>query len=205
MSAEVQFVHFIAEYNLPSCCGDHFTKLVKFMFPDSDIAHQFQCSRTKTMVLAKHGNSKYCQDQLIETMNGDGGLGPMFYSILIDESNDRGVEAKDLVVMVRFFDPRVMKAVIWFVTLPKANNRTAAGIFEKLDECLQENGIKYSRLLAFNSVTCNTMKGQCNGVVKYLKEKQPKFIDFGYICHLDNLAIKVAVKKGGCEEALNKH
>ena len=49
-SAEAQFVQFVAEHNLPFRCGDHLTKLVKSMFPDSDIARQFQCSRTKTKV-----------------------------------------------------------------------------------------------------------------------------------------------------------
>ena len=53
LSAKAQFVQFVAEHNLPFRCGDHFTKVVKSMFPDSDIAKQFQCSRIKTMVLWK--------------------------------------------------------------------------------------------------------------------------------------------------------
>ena len=59
---------------------------------------------------------------------------------------------------------------------------------------LRDSGLPYANLLAFNSDTCNTMKGQRNGVVKYLKEKQPSLVDFGCICHLENLAIKAAVK-----------
>lgn len=50
-NAEALFVQFVAEHNLPFHTGDHFTKLVKTMFPDSEIAKQFQCSRTKTSVL----------------------------------------------------------------------------------------------------------------------------------------------------------
>ena len=38
------------------------------------------------------------------------------------------------------------------------------------------------------------MKGQHNGVVKHLKDKQPALIDLGCICHLENLALKAAVK-----------
>ena len=118
----------------------------------------------------------------------------MFYSLLIDESNDRGVEAKDLVVLVRFFDSRVMRAVTRSIGLPTANNGTAAAIFDKVNESLTSSGIQYTNLLAFNSDTCNTMKGQRNGVVRYLKEKQPNLIDFGCICHLENLAVKAAMK-----------
>ena len=38
------------------------------------------------------------------------------------------------------------------------------------------------------------MKGQRNGVVQYLRDKQPNVIDLGCICHLENLAIKAAIK-----------
>ena len=55
------------------------------------------------MVLARNGNSKYIQDELLSTITGDY-YSPVFYSLLIDESNDRGVEAKDMIVLIRFFD-----------------------------------------------------------------------------------------------------
>ena len=84
LCAEAQFIQFVAEHNLPFRCGDHFTKLVKVMFPDSDIARQFQCSRTKTSVLVRYGNSKVCQEEMM-TMLGNGDV---FYSLMIDESND---------------------------------------------------------------------------------------------------------------------
>lgn len=195
LSAETQFIQFVAEHNLSFRCGDHFTKLVKSMFPDSDIAKHFQCSRTKTMVLVKNGNSQFCQDELLSTLTDlHSTFSPVFYSLLIDESNDRGVEAKDLVVLARFFDHRVMKAVTRFIALPTANDGTATAIFAKLDGCLRDCGLSYDNLLAFNSDTCNTMKGQRNGVVKYLKDKQPSLVDFGCICHLENLAVKAAMK-----------
>ena len=37
-SAEVMFAQFLAEHNIPPTAGDHFTQLVKHMFPDSRIA-----------------------------------------------------------------------------------------------------------------------------------------------------------------------
>ena len=111
--------------------------------------------------------------------------------MLIDESNDRGVEAKDLVVMLRFFDPTVMRAVTRFLDLPTANDGTAAAIFEKVNGCLNSCNLSYDQLVCFNSDTCNTMKGQRNGVVRYLLEKQPAMIDFGCtcICHLESLSV----------------
>lgn len=38
------------------------------------------------------------------------------------------------------------------------------------------------------------MKSLRNGVVRHLRDKQPNFTDFGCICHLENLAIKAAIK-----------
>lgn len=186
LRAEVQFVQFIAEHNLSFRCGDHFTKLVQLIFLDSKIARQFQCSRTKTSVLVRYGNSIHCQSQLLSTLTGHGGYDhePVFYSLLIDESNNRGVEAKDLVILARFFDPRVIKAVTRFVGLPTANSGTAAAIFDKVDKCLTGHGIQYGQLLAFNSDTCSTTKGQRGGVVKFLKQQQQSLVDFGCICHL---------------------
>ena len=54
--------------------------LVKSMFPDSEVARQFQYSRTKTSVFARYGNRKYCHDKLIDTLRGDP---PVLFSLLI--------------------------------------------------------------------------------------------------------------------------
>lgn len=190
--AESLFVQFVAEHNLPFRVGDHFTKLVKVMFPDSSIAKQFHCSRTKTSVLVHYGSGSFCHDRLIETLTSTST--PVYYSLLIDESNNRGVEAKDLVVLLRFFDSSVMKAVTRFIDLPTSNDGSAAAIFRKIDECLLSRGLAYEHLVSFNSDTCNTMKGKRNGVVRHLTDKQPNLIDLGCICHLENLALKAAMK-----------
>ena len=189
---ETLFVQFVAEHNLPFRIGDHFTKLVKAMFPDSQIASQFHCSRTKTSVLSRFGNSTWIQNQLVHQLTHS--AQPVFFSLLVDESNDRGVEAKDLVILVRFFDNAIMKAVTRFFDLPTANNGTAAAIFDKIDNCLSSHGLQYQRLLCFNSDTCNTMKGQRNGVVRHLLDRQQNLVDMGCICHIENLAVKAAVK-----------
>ena len=98
------------------------------MFPDSEIARQFQCSRTKTSVLTRFGNGKFCHDRLIEGLTTDT---PVYFSLLVDESNDQGVEAKDLVVLLRFFDTSMMKTVTRLLDLPTANDGTASAIFAK--------------------------------------------------------------------------
>ena len=192
MQAEASFVQFVAEHNLPFRIGDHFTKLIKSMFPKNDVAQGFQCSRTKTSVLSRYGNGKYYHEKLVAALSST--THSVYFSLLIEESNDRGVEAKDLVILLRFFDTKLMKAVTRFLDLPTANDGTAAAIFAKVSESLESRGLSYDKLICFNSDTCNTMKGQRNVVVRHLKEKQPNLIDLGCICHLENLAVKAAVK-----------
>ena len=74
------FIQFVAEH-MSFRTGDHFSKLVKSMFSDSEVARQFQCARTKTSVLKRFGNGKFCQDQLIERLTSDI---PVYFSLLID-------------------------------------------------------------------------------------------------------------------------
>ena len=96
LRAEALFIQFVAEHNLSFRTGDHFTKLVKSMFPDSSIANRFQCSRTKTSVLVRNGNGCFGHDKVVETLTS----APVYYSLLVDESNDRGVQAKDLDISI---------------------------------------------------------------------------------------------------------
>ena len=78
--AKALFIQFVAEHNLSFRMGGHFGKLVKSMFPDSEIARQFQCARTKTSVLTRYGNGKLCQDQLFEWLTSDT---PIFFGFFV--------------------------------------------------------------------------------------------------------------------------
>jgi len=51
--AETLMVYFLIEHNLPLVTSDHFSDLMKKMFPDSKIARQFSCRRTKCTAIAR--------------------------------------------------------------------------------------------------------------------------------------------------------
>ena len=51
--AEVLFSYFLEKHHLAFQLGDHCTKLFKLMFPDSSIAKDFKCSRTKATAVLK--------------------------------------------------------------------------------------------------------------------------------------------------------
>ena len=54
----------------------------------------------------------------------------MYFSLLVDESNDRRVEVKDLVVLLRFFDKTSMRAVTRFIDLPSVTGGSASAIYQ---------------------------------------------------------------------------
>ena len=96
---------------------------------------------------------KYSHDQLIDTLKSTSN--PVNFSLLIDESNERGVEAKERVLII-FFYYSAMKTVTEFIDLLTAYVGTAAAFF-------QSWGLAYELLVGLNSYTCNTMKGKRNG------------------------------------------
>ena len=65
-TAELYFTTFVAEHNLPFSIGDHFTKLCKKMFPDSNIAEGFSCGRTKTQAIVKYALTPALNEKVIE-------------------------------------------------------------------------------------------------------------------------------------------
>ena len=51
--AETLWTEYVIEHNMPFVSSDDFTDVVKKMFPDSKIASQFSCRRTKTTAIAR--------------------------------------------------------------------------------------------------------------------------------------------------------
>ena len=76
------FVTFIAEHNIPFLAADHFTKLIKVMFPDSTIAQDFSSSRTKTTAIVKYTLAPMLNAKVIEECQSSP------FTILCDGGND---------------------------------------------------------------------------------------------------------------------
>ena len=128
--AEVKFAQFVAEHNLPFSVGDHFTKLAKQIFPDSDIAAKFTSGRMKTTMIVKKALAPRCDAKVVQLCQSHK------FSLLTDESNDQGGE-KTLAILVKVFDPEIARAVTRFVDIPICNIGTGANIFEQIDNCFR--------------------------------------------------------------------
>ena len=97
------------------------------------------------------------------------------------------VEVKDLDVLLKFLDASIMKLSLALLTIQMPMMVTL------LRFLLISRGLQYQHLICFYSETCNTMKGQWNGVVRHLRDQQPDVLDLGCICCLEKLALKAAI------------
>ena len=80
--AELYFATFIAEHNLPFSVADHFNRLCSVMFPDSRIAAEFACARTKATALITHALAPAVNEPLVKACQEQP------FTILCDGGND---------------------------------------------------------------------------------------------------------------------
>ena len=77
--------------------SDHFTKLLPKLCPDSKIARDFRCGRTKTTSILNEALAPDCTKKVVDMLNEQP------YSIMVDEATDLG-DVKTLLVMARAYN-----------------------------------------------------------------------------------------------------
>lgn len=102
IEAETRWAMFTAKHNLAFLVSDHATRLFSQMFPDSEIAKNFGCGRTKCTAIVKEALGPHYHAKAVAQMSHP-------YSILIDESNDK--EDKSCIILVRVLDEEVKLAM----------------------------------------------------------------------------------------------
>lgn len=188
MLAEVLFSKYIAMHNIPFQAADHFSDLVKTMFPDSSIAKDFACKHTKSRSIVCEALDPHYKKLVLSSLTNS------LYSLLCDESNDRGATVKLLTILVRAFDHDKGVIKTRHLDTVATAELSASGIFSSIEKVLHQCGLEFSNMVSFVSDTCSVMKGVRNGVIAKIRQKQPKVIDIHCVCHIINLVVKSAVK-----------
>ena len=155
------------------------------MFPDSAIAKQFGCGRTKTTSIIKGALAPYYHDKVLASMSNP-------FSIMMDESNDK--TDKSCIILARVLDSEKGEVCTRFLDMPIVNIGNAPNLFEALKTSLSNHDLDFSKAVAFMSDTTNVMKGARSGVQKLIKRENPSLYDVGCICHLANLTIKAGLE-----------
>ena len=68
IKAETLFTNFLVEHNIPLSAADHAGNLFKRMFPDSKIAKNYSCARTKSTAITRE-MSKQMQEKVCTEMD----------------------------------------------------------------------------------------------------------------------------------------
>ena len=150
IEAEARWSLFVAKHNLSFMTSDHANKLFVKMFPNSEIARKFKCSRTKTTAIVKGALAPYFLNSTLESMDNP-------FSIMIDESNDK--TDKSCIILVCVLDNKVCDICKRFLDMPVVNNGTAANLFDARKSSLAKHGFDFSNAFSYMSDTTNVMKG----------------------------------------------
>ncbi|XP_056598364.1 uncharacterized protein LOC130417080 [Triplophysa dalaica] len=185
--AETLFTTFIVEHNLPLAAADHAGPLFRKMFPDSEIAKQYSCARTKTASIVKV-LAKNDDERITEAMKRSP------YSLATDGSTDME-DVKMYPIVVRIFDPSLGRVVVMLLKICESRESTGKAIFELLDGELKKRDIPWSNCVSFAADNAAVMQGLGKGVAAFLKAQHPHIYLVGCACHLIHLAAERASRQ----------
>lgn len=192
--AELRLCSFLSEHNIPFRAMDHLSDIVVKCFPDSEIAKEFSCKRTKAAAITYNILGPAFQKDLIEDiLRSASPSGKAVYSIIIDESTDV-TTVKVLAIVVKYFSETKCAVQTKFLDLVDLSGETADHLFEALSSKLSELGLDIKDVMGFAADTTNVMFGQHSGVVAKIKAVNPNCFFIKCVCHSAALSVSYACK-----------
>ena len=89
--AEVMHTNFMVQHNISFLTGEHLSPLYAHMFPDSKIAKNFKCSRTKTATILNYAMIPALKSSLLDIMKEQP------YALVNDRTSDTGLKKMNAV------------------------------------------------------------------------------------------------------------
>lgn len=193
IKSEVKFTHLLVQQNIPLAFADHLNRAIPQNFPDSKIAQNYSCARTKTSCILNGALAPFYTECLVNRMRNN------FYSIATDASNDSGLDKMNPIT-VRLFDVNRSRIVTEFLDMCLTTGRDAGkaeAIFNKIDECLTKHKIPWENCKGFSVDNTNVNIGKSNSIKSRVLNKNSNVFFMGCPCHiLHNTASKAASKFG---------
>ncbi|XP_072397957.1 zinc finger protein 862-like [Diabrotica undecimpunctata] len=186
-TSDLHIAAFITEHNLSYNLMEHLPELIKKVCPDSDMAKQIKCGRTKCSSLVKNVIGKRSEQEICEILNH------AKFSLIIDESTDRSC-TKHLCLVCRYrHNNRIQDSFLALLPLKEAK---AEDLYKEVTNFFNKKKIPYQRnLIGFASDGANVMVGKHNSVVSRLKADVPNVYVIKCICHSFHLCASYACLK----------
>lgn len=161
--AQLKMAVHLAEHNLSFAYMEHANKFYSHCFPDSQVAANLNCSRTKMTEIIKTKVAPYVRGNLAKKLNSSK------FSIIIDETTDVSTK-KSLAIAVRFFDNEVGRVKDYHFALVELDLATSEKIFSVMCDLFKDNNIDINNLMGFASDNASVMMGDIKGVkARFLK------------------------------------
>ena len=132
LSAEVLWAIEILMVHSSSNSSAGTDKLFAKMFPDSQIAKQFQCGKTKCSYLINFGLAPYFKEKLMKKLQVPGTK----YVISFDESLNKVLQKEQMDLIVRFWDKEKNKVSSRYLNSQFLGHTRAADLLQKFSEAL---------------------------------------------------------------------
>lgn len=187
-ASELKLTMFLHEHNLPFLLMEHLPKFLCSVCPDSAIAKDINCSRTKATTLTTECLAKESLEILRKHLTLSGNI----YSLIIDETTDVSTK-KSLAVVIRFCHNN--KAKDRFLGLIRVESATAEALFNVIVELLNNNRIPLENLIGLAADNASVMMGQKSGVRARFKELNEDIFVLGCTCHSLHLCASAACTK----------
>ena len=177
IKAEVLATHFIAEHNLPIAVADHFTPLVKKMFPDSNIAKGFSCGKIKARSILNYAiGPHYIRDVVAKMKNYP-------FSLAVDGSNDTDLKKMNPLT-VRIYDINRGYIATRFVDMGMTSGSDAESIFQTIASVFQKNNLSWGKCIGFSVDNTNVNMGNRNSIKTRVLGRNENCFILGCPCHI---------------------
>ncbi|CAI6352627.1 unnamed protein product [Macrosiphum euphorbiae] len=130
--AEIIWALSCIENHLSMSAGGRCVEIMKYMYPDSEIASNIQLQRAKLTYVIIYGLGKYFSESLIsEVLDSD------FFSISFDESLNKISQKEQMDIIVRFWCKSSNKVISRYLTSCFLGHTTAIDLLEALKSALK--------------------------------------------------------------------
>jgi len=183
--AELRFTGFLAEHNLPLAAADHLGSLIRCSFPDSKIAQNYSCARTKSTCLLNDAISPDLLSSLVSDMQ----IRP--FSLCVDGSNDSGLQKMNPIT-VRIYDDSQHKVCCKFLNMCPTCESTADAIFKAVSDVLSQHTIPWQHCVGFGVDNTSVNVGRHNSVKTKVTAINKDVYFMGCACHMSHNAARHA-------------
>ena len=184
--AELLHTKFIAHHNFSLLAAERLSLLYGKMFPDSKIAKNFKCSRTKSTCILNGAMKPALKSSLVEYMME----GP--FSLVKDEASDTAIKKMNALRALIFDVNKSKRVEFKFYDMCATSGEycsKASTLFDAKDSSLTKEGLDWDNVASVGVDNKNSNSGNKNSVMSRVLEKKSAVLHSRLqLCYLAHLA-----------------